>query len=84
MQISNVLTKNQDPSTLGQPAARSAAAPGGTNRAGGLPSQSVAANVAAAQVLSQYDVTNISPQQFSDMIQKLHMPARSAIRTCAT
>lgn len=28
-------------------------------------------NVAAAKIVSQYDVTNITPQQFSEMLQKL-------------
>ena len=72
MQINSLLQGYQDPLGLGKGMERAAAgakAAVGTLARGVLSNSS---NSAAAEIASQYDVTNISPQQYSQMIQKLH------------
>ncbi len=74
MQINSILQGRQDAMGLGKRLERAVAggravmdAVAGSN----APNAPNSSNQAAAQIMSAYDVTNISPQQYSQMIQKL-------------
>ena len=74
MQINSLQTGAGDPTTLGQKALSfvgggTAAAKTATPASGAKTSGS---NTALSNILSQYDVTNITPTQFSAMLRKLH------------
>jgi hypothetical protein len=72
MQISNVLAGHSDPAALAKRGEGVEAAAGQAAKAAGLPARSAAATTAAmAEILSHYDVRDISPAKFSEMIQKL-------------
>jgi hypothetical protein len=77
MQISNVLAGHPDPAALAKRGEGVEAAAGrppkaGNPRVGTLPAPSAAATTTAmAEILSHYDVKDISPAKFSEMIQKL-------------
>lgn len=71
MQVSHVTAGYSDPATLGRfGEAVEAADKSSANRAAGASSQ--AAGSALNTILSRYDVTEISPAQFTEMIQKLY------------
>jgi len=75
MQINSVHQGHQDPLGLSKRLER--AAEGGKSMIGAVVGATTSdaangSNQAAAQIMSAYDVTNISPQQYSQMIQKLH------------
>jgi hypothetical protein len=73
MQISNVLSTLADPTTLGKKSETAVQA--GSNVLKSLETQNQSnlnTNKAMADVLRKYDVTKISPEQFSQMIQKLY------------
>lgn len=72
MQINNILARQQDPMALGK---RLAAAEGLSNRAAAGSSATGGASSgssrAVGEIFAQYDVTKITPQKFSEMLQKL-------------
>jgi len=73
MQISNVVSGLADPTTWGKKS--EAAVQTATSALKSIEPQSQtnpAANKASAEILRQYDITNISPEAFSQMIQKLY------------
>jgi len=73
MQINNVLSRHLEPraqNNRGDLLQALGAATGQTPAARGAATTS--ASQAAAQILKQYDVTNITPQKFSEMLQKLY------------
>ena len=73
MQVNNIISGLSNAAALGN--RNSTAAPGGQPGAATTtsvaPSGSTASNAALQSILSQYDVTNISPNEFSQMLQKL-------------
>jgi hypothetical protein len=72
MQISNVLAGHPDPAALAKRGESVEAAAGRPPKAVGRQAVTSTASAAAmADILSDYDVTDISPAQFSEMIQKL-------------
>jgi hypothetical protein len=72
VQINSLLQGYQDPLGLGKRLETAAAGAKAAVRSLARAVLSGNSNQAAAQIASQYDVTNISPQQYSAMIQKLH------------
>ena len=72
MQISNVLAGHSDPATLAKQAETVGAAGGRPPKTAEIHAASAAARTTAmAEILSRYDVTDISPAEFSQMIQRL-------------
>jgi acyl-CoA reductase-like NAD-dependent aldehyde dehydrogenase len=72
MQISNVLAGYSDPATMAkQGEAGEAAGARGLKAAEGHASPATGKAKAMAEILSRYDVTDISPAEFSRMIQRL-------------
>ena len=73
MQISNIISSLADPTTWGKNSEVTAAA--GENALQSLQPQAQsipAASKASAEILRKYDVTRITPDEFSQMIQKLY------------
>ena len=73
MQISNVISGLTDPSTWGKKS--DSAVPNVANAIKLLEPQvqaNVATQKASVEILRKYDVTNISPNEFTQMIQKLY------------
>ena len=71
MRINNVISSFAD-ATLKNPRAEAAGATAQKAAAAGDPASSPASTAALAQILSQYDVTRMSPSEFTEMLQKLH------------
>jgi hypothetical protein len=72
MQIRNVLAGHPDTAALAKPSETGEPTAGQPPRADELHPSSAAGGAAAmAEILSRYDVTDISPTEFSQMIQKL-------------
>jgi hypothetical protein len=74
MQISSLQTGAGDPATLGKKTPSlpiSGAAASKTTAPAGAAKNSTN-NAALTNILSQYDITNISPTEFSAMLRKLH------------
>jgi hypothetical protein len=72
MQINNILSRSQDPMPQGRHAGPLTALSGIMSQAAAAPGAAPGtANPAVAQIFSQYDVTQITSQQFSEMLQKL-------------
>jgi hypothetical protein len=71
MQIKNILTHYSGLGTQGRSSTPAAAGASRTTAAIS-PASGASSSAAAQKILSQYDVKNISPQEFSDMLQKLH------------
>ena len=73
MQIRNILAGQSEAALLGK---RSEQAEPGSGRSlaaqGALPAAGRGLSTAAAAVLAEYDVTDITPSQFSEMLQRLH------------
>jgi hypothetical protein len=72
VQINSLLQGYQDPLGLGKRLENAATGAKAAVRALARAALPGGSNQAAAEIASQYDVTNISPQQYSEMIQKLH------------
>jgi hypothetical protein len=73
MQIANIFSRQSDPTKLGR--RNEAVEPAGKQSSGSSSVQAAsAAGTADAmrQILSQYDVTNITPRAFSEMLQKMN------------
>ena len=73
MQISNVISGLADPTTWGKKSETAVNA--GANAAKSIEPQnqaSPAVQKASVEILCNYDVTHITPEAFSQMIQKLH------------
>ena len=74
MQINSVQTGAGDPATLG----KKAQLPAGSGAATSKPAAAAGAaknstnNAALSNILSQYDVTSITPTEFSAMLRRLH------------
>lgn len=72
MQIRNVSADHPDPTTLAKPGDTGEATGSRPPKAGELHAFSATRETAAlAEILSRYDVTDISPTEFSQMIQRL-------------
>jgi hypothetical protein len=73
MQISNIVSGMADATTLGKKSESTAAAAlGAVKTADSQTLSSISTSKASAEILKQYDVTNITPNQFTQMIQKLY------------
>lgn len=73
MQISNIISNLADPATWGKK--NEVAAPVAANALKSIESQNQtnpASRKASAEILRKYNVTRITPDQFSEMIQKLY------------
>ncbi|MGA2798869.1 MAG: hypothetical protein ABSE63_14925, partial [Thermoguttaceae bacterium] len=73
MQISNVISGLADPTTWGKKSETASKA--GANAVKSIESQvqaSPALQKASVEILRHYDVTHITPEEFSQMVQKLH------------
>jgi len=72
MQISNVVAGHSDPATLAKQAETVGAVGGRPPKTAEIHAASATARTTAmAEILSRYDVTDISPAEFSKMIQRL-------------
>jgi hypothetical protein len=74
MQISSLLSRQSDPAISGQRSQPVETIFGGTPK-DAVPNAAnteAAANDAARRITAAYDVTNITPRQLSEMLQKLH------------
>ena len=71
MQIKNILPRCSDLAKLGRPKTTPSATTGPATQNAAEPGGGLASSAAAQRIVSQYDVTDISPQSFSQMLQKL-------------
>ena len=67
----NILPRCSDLAKLGRPKTTPSATTGPATQNAAEPGGGLASSAAAQRIVSQYDVTDISPQSFSQMLQKL-------------
>jgi hypothetical protein len=72
MQINSVLSGQQDPMARGKRLDPAQSLVGGAVESLTRPAAATGSSQAVNQIMADYDVHNISPQKFSEMIQRLH------------
>jgi hypothetical protein len=72
MQIRNILAGHSDPAPLGKRGEPVPAGGGPAPTSEAVPTSARSINSAAAAVLAKYDVSDITPLEFTEMLQELH------------